>query len=114
MSFGTDAWTSPNHKAYITVTVHLEREGVPLCLLLDIIEVACSHSGANLANAFATILGDFGIADKVSLFTKININEDTQILTHKILSITCNNASANNVMIDHLAIILDTFPGSAN
>ena len=78
MSFGTDTWTSLNHKAYVTVTVHLEQhEGIPLCLLLDVIEVACSHSGANLANAFASILGDFGIADKVSLFTQ-KFNKETQ------------------------------------
>ena len=36
-------------------------------LLLDLVEVAKSHSGANLASAFAKILDDFGIAQKVSL-----------------------------------------------
>jgi hypothetical protein len=37
------------------------------------------------------------------------------ILTaHKILSVSCDNASANNVMIDHLAILNDDFPGSSN
>jgi hypothetical protein len=66
LSFGTDAWTSPNSKAYIAITVHLEQNGVPLCMLLDIVEVAESHSGANLASAFAQILRDFGISDKVS------------------------------------------------
>ncbi|KAF9536807.1 hypothetical protein CPC08DRAFT_608123, partial [Agrocybe pediades] len=40
LSFGTDAWTSPNSKAYVAVTVHYEVEGVPQCLLLDIAEVA--------------------------------------------------------------------------
>ena len=34
-------------------------------MLLDIIEVAMSHSGINLAIAFAKILEDFGISDKV-------------------------------------------------
>ena len=34
-------------------------------MLLDIVEVACSHSGLNLAAAFAKILDDFGISDKV-------------------------------------------------
>jgi hypothetical protein len=66
LSFGTDAWTSPNLKAYITVTVHLEQNGVPLSLLLDLVEVAKSHSGSNLAVAFAKILKDFGIVSKVS------------------------------------------------
>ena len=66
LSFGTDAWTSPNSKAYIAIRVHLEQNGVPLCMLLDLVEVAESHSGANLASAFAQILCDFGISNKVS------------------------------------------------
>ena len=40
-------------------------------MLLDIVEVTQSHSGVNLAAAFAKILGDFGISDdKVSLKKK--------------------------------------------
>jgi hypothetical protein len=35
-------------------------------MLLDIVEVAKSHSGINLAAAFSKILDDFGISDKVS------------------------------------------------
>jgi hypothetical protein len=37
-------------------------------MLLDLIEVAKSHSGINLAAAFAKILEDFGISDKVCAF----------------------------------------------
>jgi hypothetical protein len=65
LSFATDAWTSPNHKAYVAITVHLEMDGEPLCLLLDIVEVPRSHSGINLAAAFSNVLDEFGIADKV-------------------------------------------------
>ncbi|KAF6742603.1 hypothetical protein DFP72DRAFT_766283, partial [Ephemerocybe angulata] len=39
LSFTTDAWTSPNHRAYVALTVHLEHNGVPLSLLLDFVEV---------------------------------------------------------------------------
>ena len=67
LSFGTDAWTSPNHKAYVAVMVHFEQNGEPMCLLLDLVEVATSHSGRNLAAAFAKILTDFGIGHKVSM-----------------------------------------------
>ena len=70
MNFATDAWTLPNHKAYVAVTVHFEKDGVPIAMLLDIIEVAESHSGLNLSAAFAKILNDFGISDKVSLFLR--------------------------------------------
>jgi hypothetical protein len=66
LNFATDAWTSPNHKAYVVVTVHFENKGVPMAILLDIVELAHSHSGFNLAAAFAKILGDFRISDKVS------------------------------------------------
>jgi len=66
LSFATDAWTSPNHKAYMAVTVHFKNKGVPVAMLLDIVELACSHSGLNLAAAFAKILEDFGIDNKVS------------------------------------------------
>jgi len=47
------------------VTVHFEKDGVPVSMLLDIVDVACSHSGLNLAAAFAKILEDFGISNKV-------------------------------------------------
>ncbi|TDL29001.1 hypothetical protein BD410DRAFT_695207, partial [Rickenella mellea] len=40
LSFATDAWTSPNHKAFIAVTVHFEIDGEPISLLLDLVEVA--------------------------------------------------------------------------
>ena len=67
ISFRTDAWTSPNSKAYIAVTAHFDRDGVPFSMLLDLVEVAQSHSGLNIAAAFAKVLDDFGISDKVSL-----------------------------------------------
>ena len=66
LNFATDTWTSPNHKAFVAVTVHFEINGVPMQMLLDMVEVATSHSGVNLAAAFAQVLEDFGISDKVS------------------------------------------------
>jgi hypothetical protein len=59
-----------------------------------------------LATAFAKILQEFGIADKVSI--KTNHDEATPHL-QQILSITCDNASCNNVMITELAKILPSF-----
>ena len=35
-------------------------------MLLDLVEVARLHSSLNLAAAFAKVLEDFGISDKVS------------------------------------------------
>ncbi|GLB35657.1 hypothetical protein LshimejAT787_0212220 [Lyophyllum shimeji] len=54
-----------------------------------------SHSGIVLAAAFAKTLDDFGIGEKV-------------------LSITCDNASPNDTMIDELADLLPYFPGAAH
>ncbi|KAF5342776.1 hypothetical protein D9758_017115 [Tetrapyrgos nigripes] len=94
LNFATDAWTSPNHYTYVVVTVHFEQEGIPLSLLLDSIELG-KHSGENLAHAFIAILTDFGIDEKI-------------------LSITCDNASNNNKMIEYLEKNLLEFPGTSN
>ena len=69
LNSANDSWTSPNHKAYVGVTVHFENGGVPVSMLLDIVEVACSHSGFNLAAAFGNILEEFGISDKVRKYS---------------------------------------------
>ena len=61
----TDTWTSPNHKAYVAITVHFEQNGTPLAMLLDLVEVPKSHTGLNLALAFIKVLEDFGVDDKV-------------------------------------------------
>jgi hypothetical protein len=53
----------------VAITVHLEYQGEPLSMLLDIVEVAKSHTGVNLAAAFAKILEDYGIADKVIIIS---------------------------------------------
>ena len=66
LNFATDAWTSPNHKAFVAFTVHFAHEGTPVSMLLDLVEVAKLHSGVNLAAAFVKVLEDFGITDKVS------------------------------------------------
>ena len=70
LNFATDAWTLPNQKAFVAVTVHFEIDGAPMAMLLDLKEVATSHTGLNLAKAFAEILDEFGISAKVSIFTR--------------------------------------------
>ncbi|TFK59862.1 hypothetical protein BDN72DRAFT_780160, partial [Pluteus cervinus] len=52
VSFQVDGWTSPNHKAYVGITATFELAGVIKTIVLDIVEVAKSHSGVNLAAAF--------------------------------------------------------------
>ena len=38
---------------------------MPVSMLLDLVEVAKSHSGENFAVAFAEVLEEFGISNKV-------------------------------------------------
>ena len=111
ISFGMDAWTSLNSKAYIAVTTHFNRDDIPFSMLLDLVEVAQSHSGLNLATAFTKVLDDFGISDKVSLnFCFISFRDSLFCL----LSITCDNAAPNDTMVDELSNLLDDFPGAPN
>ena len=67
LNFAMDTWTLLNHKAFVAFTVHFAHEGAPVSMLLDLVEVAKSHSGVNLAAAFAKVLEDFGISDKVRI-----------------------------------------------
>jgi hypothetical protein len=64
---------------YVAVTVHFEEGGVPVSMLLDLVEVAQSHSGINLAAAFVKILEDFGISDKVSRFLPLEPHHKTHL-----------------------------------
>jgi hypothetical protein len=65
LNFVTNAWTSPNGKAFIALTVHFEENGTPTCNLLDILELTQSHSEQNLATVIVNILDNFRISDKV-------------------------------------------------
>ncbi len=58
---------SPNHKAFVAVTMHLEQDRQPISLLLDITKITVSHLGDNLAIAFTKILKDYKIPNKVSI-----------------------------------------------
>ncbi|KAG2746211.1 hypothetical protein P692DRAFT_20640845, partial [Suillus brevipes Sb2] len=80
LNFATDAWTSPNHRAFMAISVHLEHEGQPLAMILDIVEVSKSHTGANLAEAFAKVLEEFGISDKVKRDEELDeLTGDTEL-----------------------------------
>ena len=91
--------------------MHLAVEGEPLSILLDVIEVAQSHTGVALAKEFVCILREFAIEHKVSMF----ILRKLSLLTiFQLLRITCDNTSVDETMIDEMEKKLDDFPGSAN
>ncbi|PIL33222.1 hypothetical protein GSI_04672 [Ganoderma sinense ZZ0214-1] len=80
LNFTTDCWTSLNHRPFVAVVVHFEWQGAPISIPLDVVEVAKSHTGAELGDAFAEMLADFGIGEKM-------------------LGVTCDNASNNDTMV---------------
>jgi hypothetical protein len=112
LSFATDAWTSPNHKAYIAITVHFQKDGVLVAMLLDLVEVAESHSGSHLAAAFVKVLEDFMITDKVSI--QLYCFCQSALTVAQIISVTCDNASNNDTMVEALKDLLVVFPGESN
>ena len=101
LNFATDCWTSPNHHAFIAFTVHFEHQGEPIALLLDSVEVAASHTGMELANAFAEMLEAFGLQRKVGapasqgFFGRAMLIFDLQIN-----GVMIDNASNNQMMIE--------------
>ncbi|KAK7015603.1 ribonuclease H-like domain-containing protein, partial [Favolaschia claudopus] len=94
-SVDTDAWTSPNHRAFVAVGGHWEEDGKRINCLLDFVEVPKSHTGENLADVLHTVVDDFGIADRL-------------------ISITCDNASPNDTMCQNLENRLDGFNAEKN
>ena len=68
LNFATDCWTSPNHRAFMAIVVFYIDENQELqAMLLDLIEVAESHTGLKLAQVFEKMLWDFGVEKKVSI-----------------------------------------------
>jgi hypothetical protein len=55
----------------MAITVHFEHEGLPMAMLLDLVEVPRSHSGVNLGEACLEVLRAFGVEDKVSITIKL-------------------------------------------
>ncbi|KIY62422.1 hypothetical protein CYLTODRAFT_339733, partial [Cylindrobasidium torrendii FP15055 ss-10] len=54
LAFSTDCWSAPNHHAWMSLNVHITPKGQskPKTFLLDFIELPCSHTGTNMAQAF--------------------------------------------------------------
>jgi hypothetical protein len=92
----------------MAITVHLEVKGSPLCLLLDFVEVARSHSGVALATEFVRVLEEFGIENKVS---RLECDTNELLTCCKILSVTADNASVNDSMVDRMGEELEDFAG---
>lgn len=49
----------------VAFSVHFEQDGVPMRMTLDVVELATSHSGLNLAKTFADLVNGLDINAKV-------------------------------------------------
>lgn len=58
----------------MAITVHFEHDGHPMAMLLDVVEVPRSHTGASLAEAFVDTLRAFKIENKVG-FIRFSANK---------------------------------------
>jgi hypothetical protein len=59
----------------MAITVHHKCAGKPNMMLLNLVEVAMSHTGVNLGTTFVRILKEFGIQDKVSVLKSSEISD---------------------------------------
>ena len=76
-----DLWTSPNHKAMITIVAHWTSEDYEVKTgLLAIREVHGEHTGENIANVVYSVLKEYNIHDRFGYFIGDNAtNNDTSI-----------------------------------
>ncbi len=92
--------------------VYLEDHGKLILMLLDIVEVAQSHTGVVLGETFVEVLKAFGIEKKsVLLAFKPNAGYS---LRQQVLSITVDNASNNDTIFTYLGRVLLDFPRTIN
>ncbi|KAJ7060618.1 hypothetical protein C8F01DRAFT_988032, partial [Mycena amicta] len=74
LSFSTDAWTSPNHRAFVAWTVHLQHEGHPLTFLLDIVEVP------EVRSYWSLLLTHSHLSVAVGRYSGTGVPRDAQLL----------------------------------
>jgi hypothetical protein len=86
-----------------------------MSMLLDIVEVAESHTGVVLSETFVEVLKAFDIEKKVRYLVAFECEPNVAYsLERQVLSITADNASNNDTMFAHLETVLPDFPGAIN
>ncbi|WVZ77496.1 hypothetical protein U9M48_025355 [Paspalum notatum var. saurae] len=89
----SDIWSGNAKEDYLSVVVHFINSDWELekrILAMRLID--CSHSGSNIAERISTVLGEYGLTDKV-------------------FSITLDNASSNTTAMDTLKPLLSGYVG---
>ena len=89
----SDIWSGNAKEDYLSVVAHFINSDWQLekrILAMRLID--CSHSGSNIAERISTMLGEYGLTDKV-------------------FSITLDNASSNSTAMDTLKSLLSGYVG---
>ncbi|VDC02336.1 unnamed protein product [Peniophora sp. CBMAI 1063] len=79
LNYGSDEWTSPNHRALMAMSVCYEKESNTVEHLLDVVHVPYSHTGVNLSKAFIKSTDGMQITDKINGLTTDSANNDTMV-----------------------------------
>jgi hypothetical protein len=83
LSFGVDAWTSPNMQAFLGITVHwIDADWQIRNMLLALVPLAGRHTGENLCGAFTAVCRDFGVMTKLLAITTDNASNNDTFLAH--------------------------------
>lgn len=75
-----DCWTSPNHRAFMAITIHFEFRGQMLEFLLDFIELPVSHTGKNMARYLTAVLHRYEVQHKILAIAVDNAENNTKML----------------------------------
>ncbi|KAF8691618.1 hypothetical protein AX14_002749 [Amanita brunnescens Koide BX004] len=81
LSFSPDAWTlEASCHSFVAIIVHLDHNGSPLAMVLDVIKVAENHTDIVLAQVFTHVLNNFGISSKILVITGDNTSNDDTVI----------------------------------
>ena len=62
-----DLWTSPNNKAFISITAHyIDENWILRESIIDFGLISEKHNGKNIANKFFEVLNDYKITSKIN------------------------------------------------
>lgn len=111
LKFGTNAWTAPNHRAWVAILVYWVEAHIRKITVLDLVDVPESHTGIALANTFESVLNSFRIKEKVSTGCREVEYKLTVLQFH---TVTADNAANNDIMVDELGRRIPSFRGACS
>lgn len=94
----------------MAILAHVEENGKPLEVALDVVEVAESHTGKVMAQVYNETLREYGIEAKVSHVAQPR-DSSTHLLCPQLLAIMGDGASNNRSMAAELVQLIPSFGG---